>query len=108
MSVRGHDGKGVHIAATTARNNMIHRDNNTIRPRNVEDINELEEKGLLRRVDDDSQDTSPTRRRAKGKEKETRLEKVPVETDYSTGLTTRRDKQAFALLVLLCKQVPLS
>ncbi|KGB76662.2 acetyl-CoA transporter [Cryptococcus deuterogattii R265] len=101
MSVRGHDGTGVHIAATTARNNMIHRENNTIRPRNVEDINELEEKGLLRRVDDDSHDTSPTRRRAKGKEKETRLERVPMETDYSTGLTTRRDKQAFALLVLL-------
>ncbi|XAO27293.1 hypothetical protein I312_106138 [Cryptococcus bacillisporus CA1280] len=101
MSVRGHDGKGVHISATTARNNMIHRENNTIRPRNVEDINELEEKGLLRRVDDDSQDTSPTRRREKGNEKETRLEKVPVEKDYSTGLTTRRDKQAFALLVLL-------
>ncbi|KIR25773.1 acetyl-CoA transporter [Cryptococcus deuterogattii LA55] len=87
---------------------MIHRENNTIRPRNVEDINELEEKGLLRRVDDDSHDTSPTRRRAKGKEKETRLERVPMETDYSTGLTTRRDKQAFALLVLLFSKVSLS
>ncbi|AFR98778.2 transporter protein [Cryptococcus neoformans C23] len=101
MTVRGHNGSHAQTATTTARDNMIHRENNTIRPRNVEDINELEEKGLLRRVDDDSPEPSPTRRRGKGKEKETRLEKVLVEEEYSTGLTTRRDKEAFALLVLL-------
>lgn len=108
MTVRGHNGSHAQTATTTARDNMIHRENNTIRPRNVEDINELEEKGLLRRVDDDSPEPSPTRRRGKGKEKETRLEKVLAEEEYSTGLTTRRDKEAFALLVLLCKRIPLS
>lgn len=100
MTVRD-PSKRAHTATTTARDSMIHRENNTVRPRNVEDITELEEKGLLRRVDDDSPGPSPARRRGKGKEKETRLEKAPVEEEYSTGLTTRRDKEAFALLVLL-------
>jgi hypothetical protein len=80
-----------------------------LRGRNVEDVSELEEKGLLRHVDyDDDGSERETRRRDKGKEKETRVERVADYSDGSDeGLNNPRDRNAFALLVLLC-EFPLS
>jgi hypothetical protein len=54
-----------------------------MRGRNVEDVGDLEEKGLLRSE--------------KGA-----LHKVEEEK-YEPGLKSKRDQQAFALLVVLCK-----
>ncbi|CAD6589699.1 MAG: hypothetical protein TREMPRED_005478 [Tremellales sp. Tagirdzhanova-0007] len=75
----------------------------TLRGRNIEDLGELEEKGLLRRTsslnDGDSVDDGVRRR---GKDKESRLEKVSDGSeDEVTGLNNPRDRQAFALLVVL-------
>ncbi|WVW82044.1 hypothetical protein I302_104049 [Kwoniella bestiolae CBS 10118] len=93
---------------------MLHRESHTLRGRNIEDMNELEEKGLLmrREVSSDSVDenvNSPRRRSNKsGKEKEKerdRFEKVELldgdryeEDGEGEGLTSPRDKKAFALL----------
>lgn len=80
-----------------------------LRGRNVEDVNALEEEGLLKRVDIDDEGydekTRLTPRSLKGKEKETRVERV---LDYGAnegdeGLNNPRDRNAFALLVLLCE-----
>ena len=82
----------------------------SLRGRNIEDLGELEEKGLLRRTgsvnDGDSVDDDGVRRR--GKDKESRLEKVSngIE-DEVTGLNNPRDRQAFALLVVLCMSLSL-
>jgi hypothetical protein len=104
---------------------MFGRDGSGLRGRNVEDLGELEEKGLLRRKSPDrgqSQERmgmegmgSPRRRAAgsgKGvgsgeKGKEVVFERIKLdekeEHEGGGGLTSTRDKQAFALLVLLCK-----
>lgn len=66
---------------------------NALRGRNVEDVGDLEEKGLLRRTG--SQDSSSA---FKGG-----LEKLEIEEKYEPGLKSKRDQQAFALLVVLCK-----
>ncbi|WVQ78639.1 hypothetical protein IAT38_000726 [Cryptococcus sp. DSM 104549] len=91
---------------------MLPRDQSTIRPRNIEDLNELSEQGLLMRRTDSSDgedgNGGSARRRRAGKEKEggERLEKISLEEEVEhgsgAGLTSRRDKEAFALLVLLC------
>lgn len=66
----------------------------------------MEEKGLLRRISSHEGLDNTARRRDKGKEKE-RNGWVEVNTDgdedKGEGLVSTRDKQAFALLVLLCK-----
>jgi len=77
-----------------------------LRGRNIEDIGEIEEKGLLRRMESNESADGSTRRRDKGKEKE-RNGWIQVNQDEGEaegeGLVSTRDKQAFALLVLLCK-----
>lgn len=80
----------------------------SLRGRTLEDLGELEEKGLLRRNPSGEALDSGTRRRDKGKEKEKGgngwLEvRRDGEEDTGEGLTSTRDKQAFALLVLLCE-----
>ncbi|OCF44069.1 hypothetical protein I317_02022 [Kwoniella heveanensis CBS 569] len=88
---------------------MLHRENNSLRGRNLEDLNDVEEKGLLMRrsvsrESESNDDSVHRRRRGKEKQKEHRLEKVNLEVggeEYSGGLTSKRDKEAFALLVLL-------
>ncbi len=73
----------------------------TLRGRNIEDIGELEEKGLLRAS---SRDSSEDGMRRRGKEKEVRVEKmVDGEGHEAVGLNNPRDRQAFALLVVLCE-----
>lgn len=66
---------------------------NALRGRNVEDIGDLEEKGLLRRTSDDKGSGSGG----------ARFEKVDTEERYEPGLKSKRDQQAFALLVVLCE-----
>ncbi|WRT63922.1 uncharacterized protein IL334_000849 [Kwoniella shivajii] len=87
--------------------NMLHRESHTLRGRNVEDMNDIEEKGLLRReisITDDEDTISSPRRRRSGKEKE-RFEKIELDEEgESEGLSSKRDKEAFALLVLLYKK----
>ncbi|OCF73566.1 hypothetical protein I204_05409 [Kwoniella mangroviensis CBS 8886] len=96
---------------------MLHRESHTLRGRNLEDLNELEEKGLLMRREMSAESiedhvNSPRRRNPpKGKEKEKdkdRYERVELldrdryqEEEEGEGLTSPRDKKAFALLVLL-------
>lgn len=65
---------------------------NALRGRNVEDIGDLEEKGLLRHASDDNLSGSGSGR----------LEKLEIEEKYEPGLKSKRDQQAFALLVVLC------
>ena len=81
-----------------------------LRGRNVEDTSHLEEEGLLRRVDSDLSEKSGKRDRPRSKEKETRVERVERVLDYGAGegdqgLNTPRDRNAFALLILLCKSL---
>lgn len=89
---------------------MFGRDGTGMRGRNVEDLGELEEKGLLRRKSPDKESnglSSPRLRRGQGSvraEKEGSLERIILdEGKEGEGLTSTRDKQAFALLILLCK-----
>lgn len=76
----------------------------TLRGRNVEDLGELEEKGLLRRTSSSSsREGVEDGFRKRGKEKEVRVERVIEREDGEvTGLNNPRDRQAFALLVVLC------
>ena len=82
----------------------------TLRGRNLEDLGELEEKGLLRRTSSSSSSGEAGLEdgvRRRGKEKESRVERV-METALHTheevlGLNNPRDRQAFGLLVILCK-----
>jgi PAT family acetyl-CoA transporter-like MFS transporter 1 len=82
--------------------------NTTLRGRTLEDLGELEEKGLLRRTSSREVPDVSARRRDKGKEKEKVDGWLEVrrdgEEDKGEGLTSTRDKQAFALLVLLCER----
>ena len=80
--------------------------NKSMRGRNLEDLGELEEKALLRRISDGDMSDDGVRRR--GKERGLRYEKV-VELDEGSsgeGLNNPRDRQAFALLVVLCQYDP--
>jgi len=77
-----------------------------LRGRNVEDMSQLEEEGLLRKVDGEASETNGWRE-VKGSGKEHRVERV---LDYGLnegdeGLNNPRDRNAFALLVLLCKSI---
>lgn len=110
-------------AEVSGEEDMFGRDGSGMRGRNVEDISELEEKGLLRRRDSpDGQESrenvkegmgSPRRRvvlqpRARGeKSSQASFEKIVLDEreDHgaSQGLSSKRDKQAFALLILLCE-----
>lgn len=78
--------------------------------RNIEDLGDLEEQGLLMRRDDSGGTTSPRssgtpRRRGPDANADIVLEKVHLddERDISggPGLKSKRDQQAFALLVVL-------
>ena len=76
-----------------------------LRGRNVEDTSHFEEEGLLRRVDSDLSEKDSRKGPGKSKEKEARVERV---LDYGgseadEGLNNPRDRNAFALLILLCK-----
>lgn len=104
---------------------MFGKEGTGLRGRNVEDLAELEEQGLLTHRRDTSRDMSARLARpgytnghgnGSGMEKrrispprETRLqehfdrpEKV-VQEDFQEGLNNPRDRHAFALLVLLCE-----
>ncbi|EIW66512.1 hypothetical protein TREMEDRAFT_34926 [Tremella mesenterica DSM 1558] len=78
-----------------------------LRGRNIEDLGDVEEKGLLKRSDSSNSNRSEKTGSLKGKERERSLgvlEKVDIEQDAQKGgLSSKRDKQAFALLVLLCE-----
>ena len=82
--------------------NMLHtavHDRTGLRGRNIEDTGELEEKGLLRHAEGDM---SSLTREDKGN-KEVRMEKVDYGYEEGAeGLNNPRDRNAFALLVLLC------
>nr|XP_019014711.1 uncharacterized protein I206_00797 [Kwoniella pini CBS 10737]OCF53492.1 hypothetical protein I206_00797 [Kwoniella pini CBS 10737] len=91
---------------------MLHRENNTLRGRNIEDLNELEEKGLLMKrelssssIEESNNNLNSPRRRKSGKARETSFEKLNLvdstEEYDGGGLSSPRDKKAFALLVLL-------
>ena len=95
---------------------MLHShrtENHGLRERNIEDLAELEEKGLLRAATPESDvENSPRFRGGKGKEKEDekqRLVKVErpfersgsAESEGESGLSSPRDRRAFAILVLL-------
>ncbi|WWD16354.1 hypothetical protein CI109_100780 [Kwoniella shandongensis] len=89
----------------------MYRENKTLRGRNVEDLNDVEEKGLLmRRTDSSESEGGMQSRRRRGKEREEggRLEQIVLDDggeqeEGGGGLTSRRDKEAFALLVVLCE-----
>ncbi|KAK8861723.1 hypothetical protein IAR55_002546 [Kwoniella newhampshirensis] len=89
----------------------MYRENKTLRGRNVEDLNDVEEKGLLmlRTGSEESEEGVSSPRKRKGKEREIggRLEQIVLddgdEEGSGAGLTSRRDKEAFALLVVLCE-----
>ncbi|WVQ77305.1 hypothetical protein IAR50_006989 [Cryptococcus sp. DSM 104548] len=100
------------VANDSSSSGMLHREAPSVRSRN-EDLAQLEEQGLLRKVvdsEDEDHPRSPSSvgsiaRRRRGKDKDSgRLEKIEMEEEvHSTGLSSRRDKEAFALLVLLCE-----
>ena len=77
----------------------------------MEDLAELEEKGLLRAVtpESDAESSSPRRRKnekVKDKlEKQVRVERVLEQSfeDDGGGLNNPRDRKAFAFLVILCE-----
>lgn len=105
--------------------NMFGRDGSGLRGRNVEDISELEEKGLLRRRSEDRDDSTPPQSMRSGvssprrrvitqasfrgeKGGQTGFERIVLDDkdeqgESGQGLSSKRDKQAFALLVLLCE-----
>lgn len=71
----------------------------------MEDTSHYEEEGLLRRIDSNLSEKPTRKDRAQSKEKEIRVERV---LDYGAsegdeGLNNPRDRNAFALLVLLCE-----
>lgn len=68
------------------------------RSRNIEDVNDIEEKGLYRSYSNASQDDDV---RSKLLDERARSDRAPSEE--KEGLSSRRDKEAFALLVVLCK-----
>lgn len=76
-----------------------------VRGRNVEDVQEWEEKGLLsRRM---SRPGSADGYQLNGKEKgQMSFEASPDPEEGGAGLSSKRDREAFALLVVLCKQSP--
>ncbi|ODN77190.1 hypothetical protein L202_05713 [Cryptococcus amylolentus CBS 6039] len=100
-----------HVYNDTSSSGMLHREAPKARSKNLEDIAQLEEQGLLRKVEDSEDDVSSPRsssvgstaRRRRGKDQDgVRLEKIEIDEQvHSTGLTSRKDKEAFALLVLL-------
>jgi hypothetical protein len=95
-----------------------------LRGRNVEDVHELEEKGLLmsrqssgtgsdggtgvrglslvEKEKEKERDRAKEKGKGKGKDKG-RLEMVTQDEDGPVGLNNRRDRNAFILLVVLCK-----
>lgn len=78
---------------------MLHREGAASRrSKNIEDINDIEEKGLYRRDSNSSHDSGVTGRLL---DEKARSERAPSEE--KEGLSSRRDKEAFALLVVLCK-----
>jgi hypothetical protein len=80
---------------------MLHREGAASRrSRNIEDINDIEEKGLYRSYSNASQDDAV---REKLLDDKARLVRAPSEE--KEGLSSRRDKEAFALLVVLCKSL---
>ena len=84
---------------------MFRVDGAALRGRNIEDLNDVEEKGLMRRSNSSTsglEDEDGVMRR-KGKERDEAMYERAMEADeMSEGLTSRRDREAFALLVLLC------
>jgi PAT family acetyl-CoA transporter-like MFS transporter 1 len=100
--------------STVVGDDMFGRDGSGLRGRNVEDMSELEEKGLLRRRsperEGESGSSSPRRRvpvsTGRGeKGGQVSYERIVLDEkeEEGSGLSSTRDKQAFALLILLCK-----
>lgn len=81
---------------------MLHREGAAARrSKNIEDINDIEEKGLYRSQSNASSfDGGP---REKLLDDRARSERSP--SDEKEGLHSRRDREAFALLVVLCKSL---
>lgn len=85
---------------------MLHREGASRRSaKNIEDVNDIEEKGLYRTYSNEST------RSSKGDDVREKLlaERQRDERSPSVereGLNSKRDKEAFALLVVLCKLRP--
>ena len=84
------DGSGI-------KKDMLHGNERTgLRGRNVEDLSVLEEEGLLKRV------VSGEKQSRSSPKGEVRVERVLDSVEGDEGLNNPRDRNAFALLVLLC------
>lgn len=78
---------------------MLHREGAASRrSKNIEDVNDMEEKGLYRTYSNSSLDGGVKDRLL---DEKSRGERIPSEEPQ--GLSSRRDKEAFALLVVLCE-----
>lgn len=78
---------------------MLHREGAASRrSKNIEDINDIEEKGLYRTYSSSSLDSGVKERLLDEKPRGER-----ASSEEPQGLSSRRDKEAFALLVVLCK-----
>jgi hypothetical protein len=78
---------------------MLHREGAASRrSKNIEDINDIEEKGLYRTYSSSSIDGGPRERLLDEKSRGER-----ASSEEPQGLSSRRDKEAFALLVVLCE-----
>lgn len=88
---------------------MFHtRESNGLRGRTIEDLNDLEEKGVLLsdRQNGDGQGSPGMVRRVSSRDsgKEVLREKsLEIESFEGSGLNNKRDREAFGLLVVLCE-----
>jgi hypothetical protein len=78
---------------------MLHSREKSLRGRHFEDIDDFEEKGYLKRGDSKIGQGSGVRDKLLNGS----LKVERTEEEYEGGLSSRRDKEAFALLVVLCK-----
>lgn len=108
------DVDGVELGEEDSDNEIMYSPLNEkagLRGRNVEDLDDFQEKGMLRpSTGQDGVENgllSPRRRAGKGKELD--VEKIQdfseVDEGEARGLGNPRDRQAFALLILLCERI---
>jgi PAT family acetyl-CoA transporter-like MFS transporter 1 len=79
---------------------MLHSREKSLRGRHFEDLDDLEEKGYLKRGDSDIGQGSGVRDKLLNGSS---LKVERNDEEFEGGLSSRRDKEAFALLVVLCK-----
>lgn len=73
---------------------MLHREGASRRSKNIEDVNDVEEKGLYAGYSDGNRDDDVREKLL--------AERGRSPSEEREGLSSRRDKEAFALLVVLC------